>query len=455
MNVALVFPPLYGVDFPHLGLAYVAAKLLEDNHNVKIFCFNLRLYKENSDKKSLWDWSNSSVWQNYEEIKKNFPIDAIGDKWVNEVLQFDPEIVGFSVNNHSKIISNLLAKKIKKKNGKLTIIFGGPFCSELSEEDLNPDMDVYVKGEGEIIASLLLRRLSQGEPIGDIKGIIFKEKGTFKYTGDNDTAASIDNLHFPALELFDFGNYDNKREIPIIFSRGCNYYCRFCSDRPIWGRYRMRSAENIVQEMKKNKKIFGRSAFKCNDLLINGDLNELERLTDLIIKESLNITWGGMARARADMSDELLLKLKKSGCAYLTFGIESGSNRLLKFMGKPNIKDTTITIRRTHNAGIKVNTLWMIGHPRESFLDVLKTIIFLFRNRKFVDEFVNVSLCYIPRNSLLDLQSKKLGIEYDQEGNWYIKKDKNSYKKRKIRAEILKFFAKLFGLYTGGIRSDY
>ena len=455
MKVALVFSPLYGVDLPPLGLAYVASKLIEDGHQVKVFCLNSSLYRKSQDKKMLWDWSNSQSWLSYSGIKHNFEIDDISDNWVSEILEFDPQAVGFSVNTYSIVLSDLLANKIKGRRRDIFIIFGGPFCSELRPELMNRNVDIYVKGEGEITASMIVHRLEAKEPSDKIKGIVINKNGKFEDTGSNDSFATISSLPFPELGLFGFDNYDNKRDIPILFSRGCKYYCRFCFDRPIWGNYRMRKAENIVEEIKKHKQLFQRDSFKCNDLLVNGDLKELERLADLIINEKLAISWGGMARARADMTEEFLAKLKKSGCAYLTFGVESGSNKILKLMGKPSAKETAIAIKKTHDSGIKVNTLWMVGHPGESFLDLIKTVIFLFRNRKAIDEFVNVSICYIPRHSLLDLQSKELGIRYDQFGNWAIEKNGNTIKSRKTRAIVLKFFAKAFKLYTGGIRSDY
>jgi len=457
MKTALVFPPLYGVDLPPIGLAYVAAQLRADGHKVKVFCFNSRLYREYADKRHLWDWQNSNTWLDYDEIKRNFDIKHIVDQWAGDILNFGPDVVGFSVNTYSRLIANLLSRRIKREQDNVKIIYGGPFCSEGLEgkKSLDANVDIYVKGEGEMAASTILKRLTKQEPLTDIKGIIFKENGIFCDNGHYAAIVPINEIPFPALDLFNLGHYGNKKEIPIIFSRGCNYYCRFCSDRPMWGRYRMRSAVNIVEEMKRHKLAFGRTAFKCNDLLVNGDLPELEQLAELLIKENLNISWGGMARARADMTDGLLHKLKEAGCAYLTFGIESGSNKILKFMGKPAAKEVKIALQRTHKAGIRINTLWMVGHPRESFFDVLKTILFLFKNRKCIDEFVSVSACYIPKNSLLYRQAENLQIRYDRQGSWYIEKEKNTYRRRQRMAFLLRVSARVLGLYTGGIRSDY
>ncbi|MEI7751538.1 MAG: radical SAM protein [Candidatus Omnitrophota bacterium] len=448
MKVALVFPPVYGVDFPHLGLAYIAAKIREEKHDVKIFCFNSKLYAESGDARHLWDWFNADLWLKSDEIKKHFDIEKVTEGWLQEIMAYNPEVVGFSVNTHSKMMANLLATKIKKKKKDIKIIFGGPYCSEgLGPLNcLNTDVDIFVKGEGEDIISSVLNRLAGAEPLSGIEGTITQEQGVFKDNGENKGIAQIDRIPFPAFDLFNMDYYDNKTQTPILFSRGCNYGCRFCCDKPIWGRYRMREAENIVAEIKKHKNQHGRSGFTNNDLLVNGDLKALERLADLLIQEKLDITWGGMARARKDMPETLLKKMKAAGCLYLTFGIESGSNKILKFMGKPSAQEAAITIKRAHEAGIRVNTLWMVGHPKETTLDLLKTMWFLFKNRKNIEEFVNVSPCYIPHNSLLHQQAGSLQIEYDRRNDWYIKSERNFYKTRIGRAKALRFLAKLLGI---------
>ena len=213
----------------------------------------------------------------------------------------------------------------------------------------------------------------------------------------------------------------------------------------------MRSADNIVEEMLKHGALFKRKRFKCNDLMVNGDLNKLQGFCSLIINNNLDFEWGGMARARPDMTQEMFDRMRQAGCIYLTYGIESGAAKVLSHMGKPEKKTIARALKMTHSAGIKVNTLWMAGYPVESWLDVAETMLFLFFNRKHIDEFVSVSSCYIPKKSWLGQQQDALKIEYDDKSRWYIKKH-NTPDIREIRRKSLMSLAGFLGLYRGGIK---
>lgn len=453
MKIALIFPPLYGMDMPPLGIAYIAAKLLNDGHEVKVFCFNAQLYHKNKDKQFLWDWDSSNEWCNLDKINLHFNINDLIQKWSAQIFEFNPKMAGFSVNSHSRLLSNLLADKLKEKQNDLNIIFGGPLCSELIEKsEFNRSVDIYVRGEGEDIVSKIAQKISNNESIADLnlKRTVVKADGGFNDNGWSHDSININKIPFPALHLFNLDDYTNKSEIPIIFSRGCDYYCRFCTDKPMWGNYRMREADNIIEEMLKHSKMFGRKKFKCNDLMVNGDLNGLNELTDKMIKYNLNFEWGSMARARPDMNQEMFDNLKKAGCVYLTYGIESGARRVLSHMGKPPKKVVAQTLKRTYKSKIYVNTLWMVGYPAEGWLDILETALFLLFNRRYINEFVSVSSCYIPRQSLLKQQQESLKIEY-KNCEWYIG-NSNTPTIRELRRKALLYFAKKIGLYKGGIK---
>jgi len=453
MNIALVFPPLYGVDMPPLGIAYIAGQLLSDGHKVSVFCFNSQLYTEDKNKQFLWDWENSGQWTSLEKINKNFNARDLAERWAEAVLERSPKVIGLSVNSHSRVLADLLADTLRKKAKDACIVFGGPFCAEIAEsEDLNNNVDVYVRGEGEKIISRIAGIIEHGGSIRDsaIEGTLLNTGSGFKDNGWDMNPLNIDDIALPALQLFDFERYKNKVEIPIIFSRGCNYSCAFCTDAPMWGRYRMRSAGNIIGEIIKHSKLFGRRRFKCNDLMVNGDLERLGQLADKMIAGRNNFEWGGMARARIEMSQEFLNKIKKAGGIYFTYGIESGASRVLAHMGKPLKRHISQALRRTHDSGIRVNTLWMAGYPIERWSDIIETMFFLFNNRKYIDEFVSVSSCYIPHKSRLWREQGSLNIRYNKNSEWYIK-GKNTPKIREIRRGMLLGLAKISGIYKGGI----
>ncbi|MBL7196848.1 MAG: radical SAM protein [Candidatus Omnitrophica bacterium] len=453
MKIALVSPPLYGVDMPPLGIAYIAAKLIEDSFDVKVFCFNSQLYQENETKRFLWEWDNSNEWCDAVKLKKYFDIGQLIERWANQILEINPKIIGFGVNSHSRILANLLADRIREKRKDVYIIFGGPWCTELTQETgLNRNVDIYVRGEGEEIASKIVKKILDNESIRDlnIEGTIINTGGSFKDNRWNKEPLGIDRIPFPALNLFNFDNYTNKQEIPIIFSRGCNYCCSFCTDKPMWGNYRMRKADNIIEEMVKHSNIFGRNRFKCNDLLINGDIHGLRQLAQSIIQRGLNFQWGGMARARPEMAQETFKELKKAGCFYLTYGVESGAARVLSHMCKPNKKHVAQALNMTTRAKIKANTLWMAGYPVERWVDVAETMLFLLMHKRDIGEFVSISCCYIPRQSPLHKQRELLNIKYNANSEWYIE-NMNTPSIRKRRRKMLLSFAKTLRLYRTGI----
>lgn len=446
-------PPLYGVDMPPLGIAYVAARLMQDGHDVRVFCLNSELFHNNPGKRHLWDWDSSEEWRSLKKISVHFDLQALLREWTARILGFAPAMVGFSVNSHSLPLAEALAGSIRAAGRDILLLFGGPMCSEGDfSAGRHPPVDVYVRGEGEETVSAIAAAAGSG---ADLR--VLRLPGTVVNTGsglqDNGPAVrinDIDSIPFPALELFDLERYTNKEEIPIIFSRGCDFACRFCTDKPMWGKYRMRSPESIFAEMEQRYSFCGRKKFKCNDLMVNGSPGGLDRLSAIIGASGRGFSWGGMARASEKMTPRQTAGWKAGGCSYLTYGVESGSQAVLSDMGKPSRKALSVSFSAAHNAGIKVNTLWMVGYPSERWRDFFQTMLFLVRQRRNIDEFVSVSCCYIPRLSWLGRHSRELGIEYDGSGNWYNKKGNNAGVRR-MRRKLLLIYARAIGIYRGGI----
>ncbi|MFA5319735.1 MAG: radical SAM protein [Candidatus Omnitrophota bacterium] len=453
MKIALVMPPLYGVDMPPLGIAYVAARLMKDGHDVRVFCLNSELFHFNPDKRYLWDWERSGEWRSLEKLEAHFDIQGLLFEWAGRILEFEPGIVGFSVNSHSRPVAEALAERIRGLKKDIPVIFGGPMCSESRlAGECHPCVDIYVRGEGEETVSKIVSAAQAGEDIRALRlpGTAVNISSGLRDNGPAEPIRDIDGIPFPALELFDLERYTNKEEIPVLFSRGCDYACKFCTDKPMWGRYRMRSPENIFGEMKERYLSYGIKKFKCNDLMVNGAPGELGRLSGMIVSSNRDFSWGGMARASEKMTREQAAAWKAGGCGYLTYGVESGSPAVLADMGKPSRKALSVSFSAAHNAGIRVNTLWMVGYPREGWIDFFQTMFFLLSQRRNIDEFVSVSCCYIPRLSWLGRHSRELGIDYDSSGEWY-NRSGNNRRLRCLRRKILLAYARLIGIYKGGI----
>ncbi|MDP3830740.1 MAG: radical SAM protein, partial [Ignavibacteriaceae bacterium] len=178
----------------------------------------------------------------------------------------------------------------------------------------------------------------------------------------------LDSLPFPSRNLYFLEEYN----IPagIITSRGCPNQCIFCSAGAFsGGRYRMRSAENVFEEIKMLYD-YGYNFIFFQDDTLTVDINRLNRILDLIIVNKLKIAW--LCESRVDIEDkEIFKKMSEAGCIGLQFGIESGSQEILD---KVNKNITLDEIMESLSAAVKYNLTpicsFMIGH----WLDTPQTI---------------------------------------------------------------------------------
>jgi len=171
----------------------------------------------------------------------------------------------------------------------------------------------------------------------------------------------------------------------------------------------------------------------------------LEELCDLIIKNKINITWGGQAAIRDGMKKELILKMKEAGCFHLTYGLESVSPKILKMIGKefsPELAERVI--RDTHQAGIKTYATLIVGFPTETDEDIIMTSEFLARNRQAIDKVLFHPLV-IARGTYIYEKRDYFGIELEDDFNsvrWHSNKEINTLEKR---LEVLEFYNKYLG----------
>ncbi len=466
-EVLLLVCPMWDVSLPPLGLAYLASYLESKGIPVDILDINVETYaKSDSKRKELWRMENYNLWgwkELFEKTKQYFEEDI--NYYVQEILKKEYKMIGFSLYGANILFSIELATMLKRRKPDLFIIFGGPSCSFLHN---HPDMPIrgmvsfktqkslvepgvvnaFVIGEGEevlfnLIDSYYLNNIS---PIPG--AILYLNK---KYTSFSPFALikDLDQVPYPLWEKFHLNLYSSKNTLSILLGRGCINRCTFCNDWIMWGKkYRNRSALNVFKEIELIIGKFKVSSFQANDLIFNANLKILDELADYLIKSNLKIQWSAQGIIRRDMHLSLLKKLKKSGLNWITYGLESLSENVLKMMGKRyNFRDIQEVLKNTKEAGISISVNFIVGFPNETEKDFKLTKERLLLIKEYIDEISSLNPCYITNQIDLESFPQNFSVKLPRESYfyyWETLNGKNTYELRKERTkELLKFIKKL------------
>lgn len=439
LKISLIMLPQWNINQPPLGIAHLASFLRSKGFLVTQRDLSIELFHRLPEEKKYimesayhLNWIHSFFEIIYPEIKD------IIDDWIDEIAYNDAQIIGFSTFSINKAITIHIAKEVKERNPGKIIILGGPQVSRYEDGfELidNNFVDYIVADEGEETLYELVSAIRNKDNIRKIRGVLFREEDQKIDTGERPLINPLDKLPFPC--FFDFPlDYYKDLTIPVLSSRGCLYRCSFCSEWVLWKLFRHRTGQNVYNELKFQFNKLGKKSFYMTDSLINGNILELEILCDLIIKDKdLKIFWGGKATIRPEMSQALLRKLYDAGNRSIVYGIESGSDRVLKDMRKTFIVELAKkVIRETYEAGIAVGIFWIIGFPTENESDFQKSINFLNEIKDFVDTVTPGYGCGILKGSELFTDYKKYGITFREDG-WHSLSTNPS-----IREERLKRF---------------
>jgi len=279
-----------------------------------------------------------------------------------------PYIFGFSVLTASYKSALETSKKLKELYPDSIIIFGGPHPTALPEEVLtNTEVDIVVKGEGELILPELYRRLKNKHDYSDIKSISFKKGSEIIHNEKYPVITDLDTLPMFPYHLFD--------EIPeydmgfIVSSRGCPHNCIFCSNRIVTGKkYRYRSPELTIDELcylseKYSPKII---YFFDDNLLVNHQ--RIYRLMELIKEKGLHKKMKFSFQARGDNVNEILLKdLYESGFQNIFFGLETSSDEIMKILKKgETVSQCVNAVKMAKKAGFYVSATFIYCLPTEN-----------------------------------------------------------------------------------------
>ena len=444
--ILIVCPP-WGLFCPPLGPNYLSSFLASNGYKTKILDLNISLYNKNKHMNKYWTYDFKDRWLDdlyFKELYDKFSEEI--EKFISQIIDSKCKLIGFSAyQNNIKMILKI-ASEIKRLDSTIKIIVGGPSCSIERERKIfyKPFIDFIVVGEGEETLCELLEGIKMRQPLNKlskIPGLVVtsvhkNQKFTKRKPLDVKKMSNYKNNRDIVKE------YGNHQIVSIFMSKGCIGNCTFCNDKHLMGKYRVRPAEQIISEIKYYVKN-NISSFSFNDLLINGDIKQLKKLCDFIIKDNLQISWTANAIASENLTLNMIKKIKKSGCRVLIFGIESGSDRVLKSMRKPiRISNVKKVLSNCKKVGIETWVNFIVGYPTETKQDFYMTLRFIENNNKNIDKILCANTCAVLHNSDLMLNREKYGIKLSENDKidaiiWDIKDGKNTWKIREERLKIL------------------
>ena len=366
MNVLLIRPEFDGAQVsPHLGLGYLSASLKSAGHKVKV-------------------------------------LDGLREK-----IEYDPkdwDLVGLTAM--SSYFPELCKEVEKaKSHGLKTIIGGAHIICDPGQSLIDSGADYAAAGEGE----RTITQLASGKDPNQVEGLYYWEEGKpiksnpdlselFKqkvmYTTkignqSRNFINNVDDFGEPDWENVDPRSYPQTMPhgtiyksspfAPIITTRGCPYSCSYCSAPITAGRkMRYRDPIKIVNEMENLI-----NNYDVKEIQIEDDNFTLKRrhavgVCEEIIRRKIKLDWSLPNGVRIDKLDPELLKLmKKSGCYFMSLGIESANQRILNIIKKrldKNLVRNVVTMVK--NSGIDAVGFFIIGFPTETKEEIMNTINF-------------------------------------------------------------------------------
>ncbi len=262
-----------------------------------------------------------------------------------------------------------IVRQVKAVDPTVRTVMGGPHVSFTAENTLEEtsELDVIVRGEGEDTLVALVAADGDRDAWAEIAGLSFRRGSQVHHTPDPPVLPGIDRLPPPARHLIPLGRYRTLgMPVSLTTSRGCPYQCIFCVGRRMVGaRVRYRQPTAVVDEMAHLAGL-GFKQINLADDLFTANRRHCLAVCNEIIARGLAISWSAFARVDT-VSPEILARMQAAGCQAVSFGIESGSPKILKTVRKGiRLEQAVSAVKMCRDAGIAPLASFILGLPGET-----------------------------------------------------------------------------------------
>jgi len=459
-SITIVAVPRTALHMPSPALAVLKSSVESSGHKCNTIDLNIELYNDLKDKhfsqyKTIDNYFQTDLRYLLQDsnnldslINKRYDLDSSSlqvyntflKTWAKIILDTNTDWIGISVLSVNSILPTIdLCSELKTQNPNCRIVIGGPgvstfgimgasnFGEFMKQNEL---IETYIQGEGEHSLTALLEN---------------KDYSNF------DQIDKLDELPIPNYDDFSFGKYTSSNNVVAITgSRGCVRNCTFCDIKSAWKKYRYRSGANIVAEFVNHYKKYNSTEFHFTDSLVNGNLNTFREFLEGIIEEKkagnlpANIKWSGqfICRPQHQFKEDWYSLIKQSGVKQLHIGIESGSEDVLKDMGKPLLRsDIDFMMEMLLKYEIQCDMLMIVGYPTETQKDFDDTIRMIKDYSKYSEAGVisginlGKTMVVLP-GSPIGQNLAHWDITYDEKQNWVSKKNPSLTFKERVRRRV-------------------
>lgn len=290
------------------------------------------------------------------------------------LIEYKPDLIGiplFSDGNMSLVYN--LVNLLTSNNFNWEIVIGGPHATARPQEVLEVFKGCHyvLRGESENSIVELVNCIERRNSLDTVRGLSYRQNGKIIHNQDVVLDMNIDSIPFPARELLDtaykkkiYWRMGHRGTTDImITSRGCPFDCNFCFK--VSKKTRHRSPENVLEELILIRSRGVRNVHIMDDLFV-APKSRCLKILKMIKEQKLNMEF--KVRARVDIiNEELLVAMKEAGVKAVTYGIESGSQKILDQMNKRvKVEMNYKAIAFTKKVGLQCYTDIFIGYPGET-----------------------------------------------------------------------------------------
>lgn len=302
-------------------------------------------------------------------------------KLAETVSSFQPSHVAITGNTPSFPLMLDCAKVVKDVRPETSVIAGGVHVTIYPDEAFKyPFIDYVFSGEGDFT----LKHLVEEKPRGEIEGFGYRVNGHYELNGRAAMQMELDKLPFPRYEITEFEKYKGNKLLELSSpagyletSRGCVKACVFCNKNMFTFTQRGKSPERVFQEMKRLTEMGFKELHIVDDAFAY-DIQRVIKICELIIQNGLKIRWSGFSGITVDKADRTMLKkMKEAGVWQISFGIESGSQKVHDKLGKKiTLEQVRAAVAAAKECGLETLGFFILGHHEETVETALETINF-------------------------------------------------------------------------------